>query len=188
MRRRNILIGTLAIAVVVATIGGVAYALHTRAQADGKSYPGLHGPVSVACPGPPYGTIGQGPRKGRPYRAGQGLRGIRPRNDCTPSFTQQDVRDYLAHGAFLGSGTGADGQPTVTRVVFLTIGDLGRATGDGEWEANYPADMLVCYAGLSGTFSYPLPFGPPSRLSAVSIVFDAHTGTMLVSTTYAPLG
>lgn len=190
MRRRNILLGTLATAVVVATIGGVAYALHTRAQAqaDGKSYPGLHAPVSVACPGPPYGTIGQGPLKGRSYRAGQGLPSIRPRNDCTPSFTQQDVRDYVAHGVFLGSGIRADGQPTVTRVVFLTISDLGRATGDSEWEANYPADMLVCYAGLSGAFTFSDPFGPPSSLSAVSIVLDAHTGNTLVIVAAALLG
>jgi hypothetical protein len=178
MRRRNILIGTLALAVVVATIGGVAYALHTRAQVhtDGKSYPGLHAPVSVVCPGPTYTTTGLG----RPYRAtGQGGTGIRARNDCTPSFTQQDVRDYLARGVSLGM-IGVTGQPTVTRVVFLTIGDLDRASGDSEWEANYPADMLVCYAGLSGTFTFSSGIDPPSSLSAVSIVFDAHTGNQLV--------
>src|SRR5258705_10929334 len=104
MRRRNILLGTLALAVVVATIGGVGSALFTRAQA---SYPGLHGPVSVVCLGSTSRTNGLG----RPYRAtSQGGRGIRPRNDCTPSFTQQDVRDYVAHGAFLGFGFQADGQ------------------------------------------------------------------------------
>jgi hypothetical protein len=182
MRRRNILLGTLALAVVVATIGGVAYALHTRtqAQADGKSYPGLHGPVSVVCPGPPYGTIGQGPLKGRPQHY-SGQPSIRPRNDCTPSFTQQDVRDYVAHGAILGFGFQGDGQPTVTRVIFLTIGDLGRATGDRNWETNNPADMLVCYAGLSGTFSVSDGFGPPTSINAASIVFDAHTGNTLVT-------
>jgi hypothetical protein len=182
MRRRNILIGTLAIAVVVATIGGVAYALHTRvqAQADGASYPGLHAPVSVVCPGPTHSTTGQGGP------------GIRPRNECTPSFTQQDVRDYLAHGVNLGK-IGVAGQPTITRVVFLTIGDLGRASGDSEWEANYPGVMLVCYAGLSGTFSMS---GPPSGLSggtphstsSAFIVFDARTGNQLVMGTGAPLG
>ena len=62
MWRRNILIGMLAIVVVVATVGGVAYVLHTRAQADEASYPGLHGPVSVVCPGatcctPPPGIV-----------------------------------------------------------------------------------------------------------------------------------
>ena len=177
MRRRNILIGTLAIAVVVvATIGGVAYALHPRAQAqaDGASYPGLHAPVSVVCPGPTHSTTGQGGP------------GIRPRNDCTPSFTQQDVRDYLAHGVNLGK-IGVAGQPTITRVVFLTIGDLGRASGDSEWEANYPAVMLVCYAGLSGTFNVSSPGGTVST-NAAFIVFDARTGNQLVMGTGARLG
>lgn len=197
MRRRNILIGTLAIAVVVATIGGVAYALYTRAQtqADAKSYPGLHGPVSVVCPGPPYGTIGQGPLQGRPYRAGQGLPAIHPRNDCTPSFTQQDVRDYVAHGAFLGAGISVTGPPTVTRVVFLTIRDLGRMSSDPEWYSlgkgfvdNAPLDMLVCYAGLRGTFTFAGGLGPPSHESAAFITFDAHTGIQLVTGLGAPLG
>lgn len=178
MRRRNILIGTLAIAVVVvAIIGGVAYAVHTRAQAqaDGASYPGLHAPVSVVCPGPTHSTTSQG------------FPGIRPRNDCTPSFTQQDVRDYLAHGVNLGK-IGVAGQPTVTRVVYLTIADLGRASGDSEWEANYPAVMLVCYAGLSGTFSVSSPGGTPISTNAAFIVFDARTGNQLVMGTGARLG
>jgi hypothetical protein len=177
MRRRNILLGTLALAVVVATIGGVGYALHTRtqAQADGKSYPGLHAPVSVVCPGPTSSTT-----------TGQGGRGIRPRNDCTPSFTQQDVRDYVAHGAFLGFGFQADGQPTVTRVIFLTIGDLDRVGRQQIGRpVNTPADMLVCYAELSGPFTL-YGVGSPESLSTISMVFDAHTGTTL-ATVAAPL-
>ncbi len=151
MRRRNILLGTLALAVM--------------------------------CPGPAYSTTGQG----RPYRSGQGFPAIHPRNDCTPSFTQQDVRDYVAHGVSLGPSIQADGEPAVTRVVFLTARDLARATADRDhsfsssMEANYPPDMLVCYVGLSGTFSFVGdPYGGRSSLSATSIVFDAHTGNELV--------
>jgi hypothetical protein len=149
MRRRTILISALAIAVVLATIGGVAYVPHTRAQADGGAYPGLDGPVSVVCPGPAYITT----------RA-KGFPGIRPRNDCTPSFTQQDVRDYVAHGPFL-DGIQVTGQPTVTRLVFLTISDLGRAERQGVGVyGKYPPDMLVCYVGLSGTFTFSSGLGP----------------------------
>jgi hypothetical protein len=182
MQRRNILLGTLALAVVVATIGGVAYALHTRTQAqlDGKLYPGLHAPVSVVCPGPTYLTA-----------AREGFPTIRPRNDCTPSFTQQDVRDHVAQAEvrdYVAFGVQVTGRPTVTRVIFLTIGDLGRATGDRGWEANYPADMLVCYAGLSGTFIFSSGLGPPSHENAAFITFDAHTGNKLVTGLGAPLG
>jgi hypothetical protein len=181
MRRRHILLGALALAVVVATIGGVALVMHIRAQAqaDGKLYPGLHGPVAVVCPGPPYGTISHGPFKGCPYRSDVGRPAIRPRNDCTPSFPQQDVRDVLADPAHvresLGMGRLVVGQPAVTRVIFLTIADLGRATRDTNWEINYPSDMLVCYAGLRGTFNTP-----PTSINAAFVIFDAHTGNELV--------
>jgi hypothetical protein len=192
MRRRNILIGTLAIVVVVATIGNVADALHARAQAqaDAKSYPGLHGPVSVVCLGPIYSGI-TGIITGR-----NSSPAIQPRTDCTPSFTQQDVRDYVAHGRrFLGPGTSVTGRPTVTRVVFLTIRDLGRMSSNPEWYSlgkffvdNFPQDMLVCYAGLSGTFTFAGGIDPPSHESAAFLTFDAHTGNELVTGLGAPLG
>jgi hypothetical protein len=176
MRRRNVLFSTLAIALVVAALSVVVYTLHARAQLDGASYPGLHDPVSVTCPGPPDSI------------SSQGGTAIQPRNDCTPSFTQQDARDYVANSASLGK-IGSDGQPTVTRVVFLTIADLGRASGDSEWEANYPASTLVCYVQLTGTFSVS---GPPGANGASDnsafIVFDAHTGNQIVVGTGAQLG
>lgn len=179
MRRRNILIGALAIAVVVAAIGVVTYTMHTQAQGDSGSYPGLNGAVSVSCPGPSDSV------------SSQGVPAIQPRTDCTPSFTQQDVRDFLAHLVSLGK-IDIVGQPTITRVVFLTIGDLGRASGDSEWGANYPDGLLVCYAELSGTFSVSGPPGPPDDTarsnSAAFIVFDAHTGNQFAEGTGAPLG
>lgn len=207
MRKRHILLGTLALAVVAAAAGGVAYTLHTRAPAgrvsgappaatsttlptgtpaDEALYPALNAPIFIVCPGPTYRTTGDG------------LPAIHPRNDCTPSFTQQDVRSYLAHGVreFLGTRTQVSGQPTVTRVVFFTIGDLGNAPVGSEYESwrssmvvNYPPDMLVCYAGLSGTFTSSDGLGgPPSHESAAFIVFDAHTGDQFGYGLGAPLG
>jgi hypothetical protein len=168
MRRRNILIGTLAVAVVVATIGGVAYALHARAQeqADEALYPGLHGPVSVVCPGPTDSI------------ASRGLPAIHPRNDCTPSFTEQDVRDYVAHGQlFPGGRIELQGQPTVKRLVFLTIADLNRI-GQQRLLGGFPPDRLVCYVELRGTFIFAT-LGGSSSDSAATIAFDAHTGKEL---------
>ncbi len=172
MSKRRILIGTLAIVVVLAAAGAVTYTLHDRAQ----MYPGLSLPSAVVCPGPNDGTTGQG------------APAIRPRNDCTPSFTQQDVRDYLARLVSLGS-IHVIGQPSVTRVVFLTIRELGSASGDSEWGANYSADMVVCYAGLKGTFSVYDPFGGASPHTGTAfILFDGHTGNQLVSGLASPLG
>src|SRR5262249_25792618 len=142
MRRRNILIKTLACAVVVVTIGGVAYTLYTRTQADRAAYPSLYAPLSVVCPRPTTPMTGAG------YAA------IHPRNDCTPAFTQQDVRTYLAQvRGSLGGFIGFSEQPIVTRVVFLTIAELlvfGR--GHAVSPQVYPEDMLVCYAELRGRF------------------------------------
>ena len=169
MRRRPILLGTLALAVVLVTIGGVAYVLHARAQAqaDEKLYPGLHGPVAVECPGP------------RDPLGGQGFtgRGIRPHNNCTPSFTQQDVRDYFAQVPLHLAHVTVTGQPTVTRVVFLTLGDLKHAERGGGWPSNASPDMLLCYVELRGTFF--LDIGQPVNGDTVSFVYDAHTGNQL---------
>jgi hypothetical protein len=176
MQRRHILGGALTCAVVVAGIGVVAYALHRDA------YPGLHAPVSVLCPGPPDPV------------ADQGAPAIRPHSDCTPAFTAQEVREYAAHGLSLGKIAVA-GQVSVTRVVFLTIADLGGASGDTEWAANYPAGVLVCYVALRGTFrvfapgpSLGAPNSSPAAFSVAFVLFDGHTGNELVMGTGAPLG
>jgi hypothetical protein len=169
VRNRGLLIGTLASTVVALAIGTFAYAMHARTQAQPASYPGLKSHVSVVCPGP-TDTVSE-----------QGVPGIRPRNTCTPAFTEQDVRDYLARGITLGK-IEVIGQPTVAQVEFLTIRDLSQATGDSEWEANYPANMVVCYVVLHGTFrvSGPPTSHPPNTVSTASILFDAHTGNELV--------
>ncbi len=94
------------------------------------------------------------------------------------------MRDYLARGFSMGK-IGFTGRPTVTHVLFLTIHELGQITGDSEWEANYPPNLLVCYVGLSGAFSVS---GPPgaghgATTSTASIVFDARAGHGLVMST-----
>src|SRR5258706_8603869 len=126
MRNRGRLTLTLASVIVVLVIGAFAYVLHARTQGQPASSLHLQSHVSVVCPGPSV-TVSE-----------VGGPSIQPRNNCTPSFTEQDVRDYLAHVTGLGH-IDVIGKPTVAQVVFLTIRDLGQATHDSEWEANYPA-------------------------------------------------
>jgi hypothetical protein len=168
VRNRGLLIGTLASAVVALAIGTFAYAMHARTQAQPTSFLDLNSHVTLVCPGP-TDTVSE-----------RGIPSIHPRNTCTPSFTEQDVRDYLAQGIPLGK-IEVIGQPTVAQVEFLTIRDLGQATGDSEWEANYPANMVVCYVALHGAFRVfgPVTSHPPNTVSNASIVFDAHTGNEL---------
>ncbi len=122
----------------------------------------------------------------------RGIPAIQPRTESIPSFTEQEVRDYLNHHVPLGK-IQALGQPTVTQVVFTTIHELDRACGERYLEANYPADMPICYVELSGTFhvSGPPPRSGASRLhegnttSTAFILFDARTGHIFVTGTPA---
>lgn len=113
-----------------------------------------------------------------------GVSAIQPRNGSIPAFTEQDVRDYVSRGVSL-SRIGVLGQPTITQVVFTTIRDLGRASGDGSFEANYPADLPICYVELCGNFRF---FGPPGSgepqgygIGTAFILFDACTGNRFVT-------
>jgi hypothetical protein len=116
-----------------------------------------------------------------------GGRAIQPRGDAIPAFTEQDVLDYLDSlplGSLMGSRIVLRDQPTITQIVFTTIHDLGRATADGTWEANYPADMPICYVELSGYLQF---LGLGSRapqgegINTAFLLFDARTGNHFVT-------
>jgi hypothetical protein len=113
----------------------------------------------------------------------RGTPAIQPRSASIPSFTEHDVRDYLSRGVSLGK-IEALGQPTITQVAFTTIRELDRACGERYFEANYPADLPICYVELSGTFRV---FGPPglgaspgASISTAFILIDACTGNVFV--------
>lgn len=165
MRRRAALIGALALTLVVVAFGASAYMLHREhAWLFSAS---LQTTVKVVCPGRAYAT------EGAPI--------IRPRNNCTPSFTAQDVRDYVtSHTAPLGR-IQVVGKPTITAIAFTTIRDLANTTGDSEFTANYPADMVVCVVELKGTFIGDAPIATAIHpVSAAFFVVDAHTGNELM--------
>jgi hypothetical protein len=170
MRNRGRLTLALASVIVVLVIGAFAYVLHARSQAPNASSLHLKSHFTLVCPRPPY-TL-----------SAPGAPTIQPRNNCTPSFTEQDVRDYLARQGVPLFHIEVVGHPTVEQVVFLSIRDLGQQTGDSAWLSNYSADMVVCYVVLRGTFRYAgAPGSGVHTVSTASILFDAHTGNMLVS-------
>jgi hypothetical protein len=165
MRRRATLIGALALTLVVVAFGATACTLR-----GGHVWPfsaGLQSTVKVVCPGHVYTT------EGAPI--------IRPRNNCTPSFTEQDVRDYVtSHTAPLG-WIQVVGKPTITAVAFTTIRDLANTTGDSEFTANYPANMVVCVVELKGKFLGDGPIATAIHpFNAAFFLVDAHTGNELM--------
>ena len=145
-------------------VGAIAYLFLSR---------GLLTPVSVAtvtCPGAPTGTIG--------------VPAIHPRNDCTPSFTEQDVRDYFRSHPDLGRIGRIDGL-TITRILFTTSHDGRRLIGGDS--VGLPDDAIVCYVEMHGIMvarpQTALPGSsthqPSSVEATVWVVFDAHTGNEL---------
>ena len=67
----------------------------------------------------------------------------------------QDVRDYFNPDkplAVVCKGA------TIVQIRFTTIHKLAIACGEIYWEANYPADLPICYVELSGPFPH---LGPP---------------------------
>jgi hypothetical protein len=118
----------------------------------------------------------------------RGTPAIQPRGDSIPAFTEQDVRDYVSRGVSLGR-VRVLGQLTITQIVFTTIHELDRAHGERYLEANYPADMPICYVELSGTMEFMGPPGPRSSQRAPQggvpgtayMLFDARTGNHFVT-------
>lgn len=118
----------------------------------------------------------------------RGTPAIQPRSDSIPAFTEQDVRDYVSRGVSLGR-IRVLGQLTITQIVFTTIQELGRATGDGTWEGNNPADLPICYVELSGIMEFMGPPGPRTSrrasqggvMGTAFLLFDARTGHRFVT-------
>jgi hypothetical protein len=139
--------------------------------------------LATICPGPSYAD---------------GTPAIHPRNDCTPSFTEQDVRSYLAanlqfalvdHQSGLPNGVTFVGRPQIVSIRFLSARDLGRESHPPAWIAP-PPDTLVCSVTLHGTF---FPIHGPLSLYQINfhyayIVFDAHSGGLLGNGFGNPLG
>ncbi len=126
-----------------------------------------------------------------PWSPVDGVPAIRPRNGCTPSFTEQDVRSYLAANRQLALATEPNdiafvGTPQIVSIRFLSLRglNLSRDPYAPAWRLS---DRVVCYVSLQGTFftihrlaslpDHPVLHFPRSAY----IVFDAHTGNVLGS-------
>jgi hypothetical protein len=169
MPDRRHLIPIIVVCAVVGTFAIVFWLHRGLATAGQASSP----PFPVVCPGAPQVS------PGNPPGVVLGMPAITPRNDCTPSFTEQDVRAYLqTHQELIQA---PDAPPaTVTLVQFMTSAQASqRMHGESIGLAD---DAIVCYVELSGEFmprSYPPGFTPhPSSVGI--LVIDAHSGNILV--------
>lgn len=164
MTRKRLVLAILAAGVVV--FAATAATLYARSRFSGQSADQGWVPLQVAavCPA-------------SPSPVSPGGSAITPRNDCTPSFTEQDVRDYVSHLHELFK-IGFVGQPTITHIWFITADDAAKLTHDASSNSGAP---VVCYVELHGTFTVDAPpgMGPLPPDHTAFIIFDAHTGNML---------
>lgn len=167
-RRRAL--GAACIVVCVSAVFVLLFAV-AAAHRDGKQVAAPTSAVlSVRCPGPAYQS------SGHPI----GVPAILPRNDCTPSFTRQDVVAYLRTHPFPNKGIAPDGLLTVTEVAFMPVQALPALDHDGTF--GLPGSAMVCYVALHGTVTYTsLAAAPTMHTATVYVVFDAHSGNLLAS-------
>jgi hypothetical protein len=172
MPGRRRLIPIIVVCAVVGTFA-LGFTLHGRLAAGGQA-DSPHFPV--VCPGAPQYAVGSLP--GSPGSI-MGLPAITPRNNCAPSFTEQDVRAYLQTHRELIPAPHAP-PTTVTLVQFMTSAEASHRM-DGE-SIGLADDAIVCYVELSGEFMpYDVPSSVTPHPSSVGVlVIDAHSGNILV--------
>jgi len=148
------------IALKVVLIGALVLAASAMLAASPVQYPR----APTICPGPSY--FGGDPA-------------IRPRNDCTPGYTEQDVRSYLAANLPFGlpNNIRGVGEPQIVSIRFLRLRELRREPNAPVW---LPPDRLVCFVVLHGTF-FPVraPLAANMAFHSAYLMFDAHSGNLL---------
>ena len=165
---RRLLIPSLIGLVALVVVGALAIFAAPRAlQTLHLGGPDIREAAQVTCPGPSSSALG--------------LPAIAPHNDCTPSFTAQDVLDYENTHPFAAMRVEAVGKPKITKIWFITSAEAsGQMHGESTGLSD---DALVCYVEFYGTFrTGSAPGGEPTeRTGTASQVFDAHTGNLLVA-------
>lgn len=163
------------IIVVCAVVGTFAlvFSLHGGLAAAGL---GSSPNVTVVCPGAPQRAVSAPGAPGGII----GVPAITPRNNCTPSFTEQDVRAYLQSHQVVGTAPHAP-PTTVTLVQFMTSAEVSQRLHGVD--TGLADDAIVCYVELSGEFMpYRFPLGvTPHPSSFGRLILDAHSGNILVS-------
>lgn len=192
MKRRRLLIALFSLLIITAGIGG---ALTARAFLMGQKNP-KNPPTSLYLTGArviptvnvPSSTTncspGRIPGVASDPAGGIGSPAIKPHLCSIPTFTEQDVRQFMDSLPRFTSMRIEQASPhfTVTRVLFVTnqvANDILNAdTGVID------KSLIVCYVEVYGDFTVASPFSSSSKGQTVvhhgQMVFDGVTGNMLV--------
>jgi len=107
---------------------------------------------------------------------------IKVTNSSTPTFTAQDVKDYIAANPDRPNKK-AEVPPTIDKVEFVTYQEYKTRPGIMA-QVNISNDRLLCLVAMSGRFTiYGPPVGgaAPRKITDTkeNLVFDAQTGNIL---------
>lgn len=113
-----------------------------------------------------------------------GAPAIQPHLPSTPTYTEEDVRNYVATHPLPGGSISSVKAPTVIQVAFMTTQAASALIRNF---ISWHTDDLVCYVELEGAFSFH--GGPPGYVprhettpadTRVYEILDAQTGNCLV--------
>lgn len=116
-----------------------------------------------------------------------GLPAIPPRlqsdGKTRPSFTEQDVKDYIARNGFIGGTTAPGTAITIKTLQFMTAQEASKRLGGEDISRNM--DSLVCMVEIQGSFTLTHMHMVIPQKDALTqkngfLIFDAYTGNILL--------
>ena len=116
-------------------------------------------------------------------RPGPGIPAIQPHLPSIPSFTEDDVRNYIESHFVASMRIGIQGKPIISQVQFLTnleVSNFLHGANPGLRDA-----QIVCFVKLVGNFSFhPPTFGRKGinqiPRDHIYQVYDANTGNLIM--------
>lgn len=143
------------------------------------------GVQAVVASSPPPRQAGPNVIKGGPtYHGPLGIPAIQPRANLAgssgPRYTSEDARQYVSTHRPPFTAPGSP-NPVVISIQFLPAAQVS-ALLDGE-SMGVPDSTLLCLVRVSGTFlNTMVPLGmTPKPFHEGVMIFDAHTGNLLMS-------
>jgi hypothetical protein len=129
-------------------------------------------------PGTPPPFRGPLPPMHLPPTAPQGSPAITPHLPGTPSFTLDDVRQFVASQKVLKLAN-RDLTPRLMRADFMDSGKVSVALNGAT--TGFPPGYMLCLVELQGPFSFTGPPGATAVYPRGVLVFDATTGNLVIT-------
>jgi len=107
-----------------------------------------------------------------------GLPAIKPHLNAGPSFTHDDVGNYVNTHQIPGASL-MGSKPIITKILFESSLEVSKQL-KGE-STGFPDDAILCYVEFQGTFSFAGPSGKAVTYQTGYEVFDSQTGNLVMS-------